>query len=174
MFDDAPTEFGASLFSRRPTSAAIFDPFVALESILGGFLPNSIMSRLTVLFDGSCSLCRASVARARRFDRNHKIEFFDLHDPQAAERFPQVNREEAMRLMQIVDSNGKVYGGVDAWARIGMLLPGWNLAAWLLFVPGIRWLAAKIYAWIARNRYRWNREACVDGSCRVHLPANSK
>jgi predicted DCC family thiol-disulfide oxidoreductase YuxK len=132
------------------------------------------MSRLTVLFDGSCSLCRASVLRARRFDRHHRIEFLDLHDPQAAERFPQVNRDEAMRLMQAVDSSGHVFGGVDAWALIGRSLPGWSLVAWLLRVPGIHWLATKIYAWIARNRYRWNRDACADGTCGMHIPANPK
>jgi len=132
------------------------------------------MSRLTVLFDGSCSLCRASVARARRFDRNQRIEFLDLHDLQSATRFPQVNRDEAMRLMQAVDSNGHVFAGVDAWARIGGLLRGWNLLAWILLVPGFHWLAAKTYAWIARNRYRWNRTACADGTCDLHTPANSK
>ena len=132
------------------------------------------MSRLTVLFDGSCSLCRASVARVRRFDHRQRIEFLDLHDPQAALRFPQVNREEAMRLMQAVDSNGHIFAGVEAWARIGRLLPGWNLLAWILLVPFIHWLAAKIYAWIARNRYRWNRAACADGTCGVHIPVNSK
>jgi predicted DCC family thiol-disulfide oxidoreductase YuxK len=132
------------------------------------------VSRVTVLFDGSCTLCRASVARARRFDRHQRIEFLDLHDAQAALRFPQVNREEAMRLMQAVDSNGRVYAGIDAWARIARLLPGWNLFAWILLVPGIHWLAARIYAWIARNRYRWNRAACADGTCSVHIPANSK
>lgn len=132
------------------------------------------MSRITVLFDGSCSLCRASVARARRFDRNQRIEFLNLHDPQAASRFPQVNRQEAMRLMQAVDLNGRVFSGVDAWARIGRQLLGWNLVAWILLVPGIHWLAARIYAWVARNRYRWNRAACEDGTCNLHIPANSK
>ena len=132
------------------------------------------MSRFTVLFDGSCSLCRASVARARRFDGDQRIEFLDLHDSQVAARFPQVNRDEAMRLMQAVDSNGQVFAGVDAWARIGGLLPGWNLLAWILLVPGFHWLAAKIYLWIARNRYRWNRAACADGTCALHIPANLK
>ena len=135
---------------------------------------HSAMSHLTVLFDGSCSLCRASVTRARRFDRMQRIEFLDLHNPQAPARFPQVNREEAMRLMQAVDSNGRVFGGVDAWTRIGRLLPGWNLVAWILLVPGIHWLAVKTYGWIARNRYRWNRAACADGTCGVHLPENLK
>ncbi len=124
---------------------------------------------LTVLYDGSCSLCRASVARLRRMDRGGRVALLDLHDPQASARFPQVDREEAMRLMEAVDGNGRVYSGVDAWARIGLSLPGWKLLAWLLLVPGIHFIAGEIYAWVARNRYRWNQELCADGTCAVHL-----
>jgi len=126
------------------------------------------MPELTVLYDGACGLCRASVARVRRIDRGGRIELLDLHQPSVAARFPQVNREEAMRLMQAVDSGGKVYSSVDAWAHIGLTLPGWKLLSWLLLVPGIRFAAGQIYSWIARNRYRWNRELCADGSCAVH------
>lgn len=126
------------------------------------------MPDLSVLYDGACGLCRASVARVRRIDRGGRIELLDLHEPSVAARFPQVNREEAMRLMQAVDSSGKVYSGVDAWARIGLAVPGWKLIAWLLLVPGIHLAAGEIYAWVARNRYRWNRELCADGSCAVH------
>lgn len=128
------------------------------------------MPDLTVLYDGSCSLCRASVARVRPFDTHQRIEFLDLHDPSVPQRFPQVDREIAMRWMQGVDGRGRVSSGVDAWARIGLLLPGWNLLAWLLLVPGIHWFAARIYAWIARNRYRWNRSLCSDGTCSLHIP----
>ena len=127
------------------------------------------MADLTVLFDGSCALCRASADRVRRFDTRGRIALLDLHDPSATQRFPQVNREEAMKWMQAVDRQGRVSSGADAWARIGALLPGWNLLAWILLVPGIHWLAARIYAWIASNRYRWNRAICQDGSCSVHV-----
>jgi len=127
------------------------------------------MAGLTVLYDGNCGLCRASVARLRRIDRDSRIELLDLHDPSVSARFPQVNREEALRLMQAVDPAGKVYAGVDAWACAGLALPGWKVVAWLLLVPGIHFAAGKIYAWVARNRYRWNRELCADGSCSVHI-----
>jgi predicted DCC family thiol-disulfide oxidoreductase YuxK len=127
--------------------------------------------QLTVLFDGSCSLCRASVARVRPFDRHGEIEFLDLHDPSSNRRFPNIDREVAMRSMQAVDRRGRVYTGEEAWAQIGLRLPGWKLLAWILLVPGIRWIARFLYLWIARNRYRWNREACADGSCALHLPA---
>ncbi len=130
------------------------------------------MADLAVLYDGSCGLCRASVARARRFDKRHRVEFLDLHDPAAQNRFPQIDREVALRWMQAVDARGRISSGAEAWARIGLLLPGWNLLAWVLLLPGVRWLAAGVYSWIARNRYRWNRSVCADGTCSLHVPGS--
>jgi predicted DCC family thiol-disulfide oxidoreductase YuxK len=127
------------------------------------------LAELTVLYDGACNLCRASVARVRRMDPGARIELLDLHDANVPARFPQVNFDEAMRLMQAVDPRGCVYSGADAWARIGLVLPGWKLAAWLLLVPGIHFIAKHAYRWIARNRYRWNRELCEDGTCALHV-----
>ena len=128
----------------------------------------NIMAGLTILYDGKCGLCRASVARLRKIDRGGGIELLDLHDPSVAAHFPQMNREEALRLMQAVDPAGKVYAGVDAWARAGLALPRWKFIAWLLLVPGVHFVADMVYAWVARNRYRWNPELCADGSCAVH------
>lgn len=127
------------------------------------------MAELTVLFDGRCALCRASAARVRRLDSRGRIELLDLDDPSVIVRFPLLDREQAMKWMLAVDPEGRSYQGAEAWARIGSLLPGWNLLAWILLVPGIRWLAGKFYAWIARNRYRFRRTVCSDGSCSVHL-----
>ena len=132
------------------------------------------MHDLTVLYDGSCSLCRASVARLRRFDTRERVETLDLHDPTASTRFPQIDREQAMRWMQAVDTRGRVWSGVDAWARIGSLLPGWSLLARILLVPGIHWFAARAYSWVARNRYRWNSSLCEDGTCSLHIPGAPK
>jgi predicted DCC family thiol-disulfide oxidoreductase YuxK len=131
------------------------------------------MAELTVLYDGACSLCRASVARVQRFDARERIAFLDVHDPSAIERYPQIDKEVALRWMQAIDGRGRMWSGVDAWARIGQLLPGWNLLAWVLMVPGVHWIAAKIYLRVARNRYRWNRAACADGTCSLHLPQDS-
>jgi len=126
------------------------------------------MPELTVLYDGHCSLCSSSAARIRRFDSQHRIELLDLHDPAAAQGFPKIDRDHAMKWMLTVDSQGRISSGADSWARIGLLLPGWKWLAWILLVPGFHWLAGNVYAWIARNRYRWNRPNCKDGSCRLH------
>ena len=131
------------------------------------------VAELTVLYDGACNLCRASVTRVRRLDSGGRIELLDLRGASVAVRFPQVNLEEAMRLMQAVDRSGHVYSGADAWARIGLTLPGWRFMAWVILVPGIHFVAQRVYAWIARNRYRWNREICEDGTCALHTDQSS-
>jgi predicted DCC family thiol-disulfide oxidoreductase YuxK len=123
---------------------------------------------LTVLYDGACGLCRASAERVRRLDCGGRIELINLHAPDAEARFPQVNREEALRWMVAVDRNGRIFTGADAWAQIGLTLPGWNLLAWVLLAPGIHFLAKQVYALVARNRYRWNARLCADGSCALH------
>jgi predicted DCC family thiol-disulfide oxidoreductase YuxK len=127
------------------------------------------LAELAVLYDGACNLCRASVARVRRMDPRGRIELVDLHDAGVPVRFPQVDIDEAMRLMQAVDPRGRVYSGADAWARIGLALPVWKWIAWLLLVPGIHFVAQRLYGWVARNRYRWNRELCDDGTCALHV-----
>ncbi len=126
------------------------------------------MPELTVLYDGACGFCRGSVKRLRRFDRRGRIELVDLHEPSVAQRFPQVDAEEARRLMQAVDRRGRIYSGADVWARIGLTLPGWNLLAWILLVPGIRSVARMTYAWIARNRYRWSGQSASGEVCELH------
>lgn len=126
------------------------------------------MAALTILYDGNCAICRASADRVRRHDSGARIALVDLHDPAVPARFPQIDRAVALRLMQAVDDRGRVYSGVDAWSAIGMALPGWRLPGRLLQVPGIHAVAGWVYGWIARNRYRWNREACADGSCDFH------
>jgi predicted DCC family thiol-disulfide oxidoreductase YuxK len=132
------------------------------------------VAELTILYDGRCNLCRGSIARLRRLDPQHRVETLDLHDPLVPARFPQIHPAEAMRLMQAVDARGRVYSGVDAWARIGSALPGWKLLAWLLLVPGIHFFAQRVYGWVARNRYRWNRQTCEDGVCAVHMQTPRK
>ena len=77
-----------------------------------------------------------------------------------------------MRWMQAVDRTGRVYSGADAWARIGLALPGWKLVAWLLLIPGIHFVARQVCAWVAHNRYRWNSELCADGSCAPHIKSH--
>lgn len=128
------------------------------------------MPALTVFYDGRCGLCRSSAERIRRRDPQGRIALVDLYSPDLTERFPQVDPVAARRWMQAVDAQGRVYSGVDAWAQVAHTLPGWGWLGWLLELPGLHALAARVYDWVARNRYRWNRRLCSAESCSRHRP----
>src|SRR5260221_12359218 len=123
------------------------------------------MAELPVLFVGSCNLCRGSAAGVRRFDRANRIEFLDVNDPAALPRFPQANREEALRWMQAVDSSGTVFGGSDAWARIGGLLPGWKFFAGVFLGPVVCWFFGEGFGWFRGKRFCWESANFEEGPC---------
>jgi len=124
--------------------------------------------RLAVLYDGRCRLCSGTAARLQRLDREGRLELIDLHRADVPARFPHLDWQRARQEIQVIDGAGRSFSGVDAFARIGACLPGWRRFAWLLRVPVLHSIAAVMYRWVARNRYRWNRDACADGTC--HRP----
>src|SRR5262245_61312945 len=115
-----------------------------------------------ILFDGVCNLC------------NGFVQFVIARDPQARFRFASLQARAAAALLagrgsqgQLPDSlllleKGKLYKQSDAALRVlkGLAFP-WNLMCALLIVP--RPLRDFVYAWVARNRYRWfgKREVCM-------------
>jgi len=59
-----------------------------------------------------------------------------------------------MRAMQLVLADGRVLSGADAVPEILLRIRGWGWLARLFALPGARFLARRLYAWIARNRMR--------------------
>ena len=74
------------------------------------------------------------------------------------------------------DTNAVVLDGQalfksDAALAVIASLPHWRWARLLGLVP--KPLRDAVYNLVARNRYRWNREVCADGTCALHLPGDS-
>jgi len=113
------------------------------------------------------ALCAAWAPPACAVSTGRSLELVELDQPSVRQRFPEIDGEEAMRWMLAVDRKGRVYRGADAWVQIGLLLPGCGLLARLVRLPAVHGAAVKVYAWVARNRYRSNRTACADGSSGV-------
>ena len=121
---------------------------------------------LTVFFDGVCGLCNKFVDYLLSRDKGQTLRFAPLQGSTAAE-FPQLPRDiDAV----VAAEPGRVLAGSDAaLAAISRLGGLWVFVAVLGLVP--RPLRETIYAWVARNRYRWFGQR---DSCRLPTPEKSR
>lgn len=128
----------------------------------------------TVLFDGHCNLCRASVERLRRWVSPTRVRFESFRDPGVLARHPQVSAERCERALQWVDARGRVREGAAAiafllrWRTLGLSL--------LYFLPGLRQGVDLAYAWVARRRFELagRSEGCVGGTCAIRYQRPAK
>jgi predicted DCC family thiol-disulfide oxidoreductase YuxK len=104
----------------------------------------------TLLFDGDCGFCRVQARRAVRLagPRVHVV-------PYDQRSYPQVDAAEARAALQFLAPDGERHAGADAivafWRHAQ---PRWAFLSALYRLPGVRAIAVRIYARIARRR-RW-------------------
>jgi predicted DCC family thiol-disulfide oxidoreductase YuxK len=116
-----------------------------------------VAARAVVIYDGDCSMCRASalwlLRRAEAGGARH-LEILPCRSSVRRERFPAITDEACMQAMQLVLPDGRVLAGADAVPEILDRIPRWRWIATLFALPGARRVARRVYAWIARNRMR--------------------
>ena len=110
-------------------------------------------SVLTVFFDSQCPICSREIDYLASRDTGSCMNFVDLHSKTFAEKYPQVDFDDANRILYGIRRNGDVIRGLDvtieAWRLIGK---GWLVAP--LNWPFIRPLAEGAYRWFARHRLK--------------------
>jgi len=108
----------------------------------------------TVLFDGSCPVCRGAVARLKGWDREGKLSYLPAKSPEAEARFPWISREAVQNSIHLIGPNQESWEGAGAVEELVRVLPGWRWIAWVFRLPMARPVARRVYRWIARNRYQ--------------------
>jgi predicted DCC family thiol-disulfide oxidoreductase YuxK len=127
----------------------------------------------TAIYDSRCVLCQQTRRTVKALDWLKRVEFLDIHEWETVvARVPDLEYEAAMGQIHVLADNGDLLGGFPAMRRLLRDLP-LGVPFWLMFhLPGMNWLGPKVYAFIARHRYRINRffgvDICDDGVCQVH------
>jgi predicted DCC family thiol-disulfide oxidoreductase YuxK len=115
-----------------------------------------------VLFDGVCNLCNGFVGFIIPRDPAGRFRFAALQSPAASRLLKGRSLPEQAADTVILIENDQIYTQSTAALRVarGLRFP-WNLAYAAIIVP--RPLRDAVYAWIARNRYRWfgKRDVCL-------------
>lgn len=118
---------------------------------------------LTALYDGHCVICNTTRRIVRVLDWFKRVEFLDLHQPEAKARFPQIDHAKAMGEIHVIDPTGSVFAGFYGTRRMFRALP-LGLPFWaILRLPIIGgWVGVRVYRFIAKHRYAINRLLGVD------------
>ncbi|MEO0530187.1 MAG: DUF393 domain-containing protein [Planctomycetota bacterium] len=122
-----------------------------------------------VLYDGRCNFCRARVEQLRGFDVGGRLAYLSLHDPEVAERYPDISHDRLLEEMCVVDGSGNRHWGAEAVRYLSRRLPRlWWLAP-VMHLPGVMLVAKPVYAWVSRNRYliAGKAEECEGGACSI-------
>jgi predicted DCC family thiol-disulfide oxidoreductase YuxK len=122
-----------------------------------------------VIYDGHCRICTGQIRKLPAWDREGKLAYLSLHDPEVQRRWPDLSHERMMQEMVIVDRHGGRHWGAAAIRYLTRRLRRLWWAAPVLYFPGSLLLWRPLYRWIARNRYRLSGSECATGACQLHV-----
>jgi predicted DCC family thiol-disulfide oxidoreductase YuxK len=107
--------------------------------------------RPVLLYDGDCAFCTRCARALERIGPDAEIvawQFADLAELGITE-------EQATDSVQWARIDGTVRSGHEAIAAVlSTAGPIWRIIGRIVLLPGISWMAAKVYRLVARNRYR--------------------
>lgn len=114
-----------------------------------------------LVYDGDCGFCRRWVDRLRRMDREGRILCVAAAERDQVAGLPDLDPVALARAMHLVLPDGAVRTGARAVPVILRLLPRWRWGTWVFAVPGVPWVADRVYEWVATRRHRFGCERCA-------------
>lgn len=120
-----------------------------------------------LVYDADCAFCTRSADLARRW--------VDRRGRYAVRPWQQLDLDalgltvsECEAAAQFVTAHGGVRAGHRAIAAaLTHGAPAWRPLGWLLLAPGVSWLAARVYGWVADHRHELPGGTAA---CRTELP----
>ncbi len=122
-------------------------------------ITTGMVSKWTLIYDGDCRFCRRQVDLISGWDRADRLSAVPFQGTDLG-RFG-VSREAAEKAMHLVSPSGAVWSGAAAARELARLLPMLRPFAWLFRLPGVMFLAERVYRWIAERRHRFGCDSAV-------------
>lgn len=110
-------------------------------------------NQLRVYDDGQCPFCQWAQQAITRWDRDHRLQFRDYHDPDVAAETP-FPFAQLHRQMHVQTPDGQWHAGFFGWVAILGVLPRWRWLAGAMRVPPLRWIGPAVYRFVASHRYQ--------------------
>lgn len=120
-----------------------------------------------LLFDGECNLCQGSVQFVLRRDRTQRFRFAALASAAGQQALAAAGAVPPLPDSMVLLHRGRVHVRSGAALAVARLLP-WPWPLWSVFWIVPYPLRDLLYAFVAKNRYRWFGKRAT---CWVPTPA---
>ena len=126
-----------------------------------------------VLYDGDCPMCAFQMRVLTWLAWFNTVSLVPIADPRAQAVAPTLTREDLLEAIHCVTAEGRIHRGARCIRFVGMRMPLLVILALILWIPGVIWVAEKIYAWVSRNRHLLSRLFGCKEACTL-LPARQR
>lgn len=126
---------------------------------------------LRVLYDGSCSVCAAEIEHYLRRDHGVRLVAVDISSPGFDPAPYRITLDECMYELHVIDRDGEIYRGVEAFRAIWQAFPAstvYGILGAVIALPAVNAVARLLYKGFARIRhYLPKRHVCRSGACGI-------
>jgi predicted DCC family thiol-disulfide oxidoreductase YuxK len=120
---------------------------------------------LTVLYDGSCPLCRREIGLYQSLHPSEPLAWRDVSATCAA--LPSgTRREDLMARFHVMQADGAVLSGAKAFVALWSTLPGWRWLSRLARLPGatpcLEWIYCRFLVarpWLQKRARAFEKQA---------------
>lgn len=113
-------------------------------------------AKITVYYDGACPKCVRDRQNYEKLSGNKadQVCWFDITGKDNQLRNQGIDPFKALTELHVKDENGKVVSELDAYILLMAKVPLLKPIAWLIGLPVIRPILAKIYHWQVNRRLK--------------------
>ena len=115
---------------------------------------------LTVMFDGSCPLCRREISLYQSLDPLQAVSWRDVS--RETEGLSPAEQSRYMARFHVQLEDGRLVSGAAAFVTLWRVMPGWRWLGWAAQLPGVTGALELAYRAFLRLRpflQRWARYA---------------
>lgn len=111
------------------------------------------MERLTILYDTDCAFCRHCVEWLRGQESYLELEFLPADSPLTMQRFPELKEADLKSELTVIDDEGGVYYGENAYVICLYALHNYREWSCRLSKPGARPFVRKALHAVTQHRH---------------------
>jgi len=117
---------------------------------------NPSNGKLKVYYDGSCPGCIKDRERYERLagDKADQVQWTDITGRDEELKRKGIDPDAALQELHVEDERGQIHRELDAYILLMSRVPVLKPLAWLIGLPVIRPLLARLYHWMVNRRLR--------------------